>query len=369
MLCEHFCNGINLGGWLSQYEYFAPQPLNEPNLEKHFSSYITREDLVQIKSWGFDHVRLPVSGYLLYNRAAKALTPLAVKHIDTCVKWCGELGLNLVLDLHDLWGNVYGAMDTPMPLLTQADLRDNFYNIWRLLTEHFAGVGEAASSGFVLMFELLNEVSDATGYLWNRMYAEAVRRIRQTDKERPILVGSNCQNSVVYLSQLHLLDDPFVFYNFHYYDPQVFTHQKADFSEELSDFGQTVTYPGDISAFARYLKQHPQYAHKYALVAEETQNDRALMEKLLKNARDFTAYSGHELYCGEFGVINSAPQEEAIKWMSDLLQIFGECHIGHALWNYKSLSFGLLDLDGKPAAGEIINWLRGQNGPNPSAHN
>lgn len=280
------------------------------------------------------------------------------------MQWCRELGLNLIVDLHDLWGNVYGAMDKPMPLLTQEDLKANFYQIWELLVGHFAGLGTGASSGFWLMFELLNEVSDATGYLWNQLYTEAVRRTRKIDAARPILVGSNGQNSVALLRELQLLEDPLVFYNFHYYDPQVFTHQKASFSEEMREYNHTVTYPGDISSFVEYLKAHPLYASKYALTGAETQNDRALMERLLKNARDFVAYSGKELYCGEFGVINSAPQEEAIKWMADFLFILSECHIGHALWNYKSLDFGLVDLNGNPAASEIATWLSAWNRQN-----
>lgn len=48
-----------------------------------------------------------------------------------------------------------------------------------------------------------------------------------------ILVGSSGKNSVVYLKELELIEDPLVCYNFHYDEPQVFTHQQAGFSEEM----------------------------------------------------------------------------------------------------------------------------------------
>jgi hypothetical protein len=32
----------------------------------------------------------------------------------------------MVLDLHDLWGNVYGAMEEHMPLLTEENLKNRF---------------------------------------------------------------------------------------------------------------------------------------------------------------------------------------------------------------------------------------------------
>jgi hypothetical protein len=34
------------------------------------------------------------------------------------------------------------------------------------------------------------------------------------------------------------------------------------------------------------------------------------MTRLLKDAADFVRYSGHDLYCGEFGVISTAPDKE-----------------------------------------------------------
>jgi aryl-phospho-beta-D-glucosidase BglC (GH1 family) len=56
----------------------------------------------------------------------------------------------------------------------------------------------------VIMFELLNEVSDGSGYLWNRLYKETVALIRSIDSERFILIGSNGQNSAFYLKELEL---------------------------------------------------------------------------------------------------------------------------------------------------------------------
>ena len=360
MISEHFHNGINIGGWLSQYEFLVEKP-DEPHFKNHFASFITEEDICRLSKWGLDHVRVPVSGYLLYDPQTQKLNEIPVFYLEQCILWCQKYSLNMILDLHDLWGNVYGAMDIPMPLLTEAILLENFYHIWQLLSQHFKDVGTGCDSsheGFLLMFELLNEVSDASGYLWNKMYKTAIKKIREIDSSRPILIGSNCQNSVAYLNQLDLVEDPFVFYNFHYYDPQVFTHQKAYFSDEMKEFNQTVTYPGDISGFVTYLEKHPEYQMKYALVAKESRNDRALMEKLLKNARDFVTYSGKELYCGEFGVIDSASDTEAVKWLKDFTSILDECKIGHALWNYKSLDFGLLNLKGEVVSKRIIDFVK-----------
>lgn len=355
MLYKHFKRGINIGGWLSQYELTATKPLTEENTKKHFETFIKEEDIKCISLWHYDHIRLSVSGYLVYNKEKDCLDYNITSYIHKCINWCKKYHLNIVLDLHDTAGNVYGAMDKPMPLFTDNALQEQFIRIWELLAKEFLDI-----NGIVIMFELLNEVSDASGaypftditgenydfshkelFLWNSLYKKCIAKIRKTGQKCPVLVGSNGQNSVVYLKELEIIDDSNVFYNFHYYEPQVFTHQQAGFSEEMREFNKVIAYPGDIHEFAIYLDKNPQWKRKHALVAEELKNDRALMEKLLKHAIDFMHNTGRELYCGEFGVISHAPAIYVKKWEDDLTGILDKNHIGHALWNYKQLDFGI----------------------------
>lgn len=368
MLYEKFRKGINIGGWLSQYDIIAQKPLTEESLRQHFETFITEDDIRQISKWQFDHMRLPVSGYLIYDADRDCLNTGALEYIFKCIKWCSQYHLNIVLDLHDIYGNVYGAMDEPMPLLTDPALQKNFIRVWELLTRQFLNVSE-----ITIMFELLNEVSDASGayplsdatgkyydktlagsLLWNQLYKKCIAEIRSIDPDRWILVGSNGQNSVVYLKELEVIEDPYVFYNFHYYEPQVFTHQQAAFSEEMREFDKAVGYPDDISDFADYLNHHADWKRKHALVAAEKRNDKKLMDKLLKHALDFSQNTGRELYCGEFGVISHAPADAAKSWVVDLTELFTQLRIGCALWNYKYLDFGLLDLDGNSCSSLIV---------------
>jgi hypothetical protein len=257
--------------------------------------------------------------------------------------------LNLILDLHDIKGNIGGQMDDPIPLLVDPVVKKRFIEIWDAMAERFKTVHEP-----IIIFELFNEISDSTGYLWRNLYRETVLHIHNIDPRRWILVGSNNMNSVQFLPELDMLDDDLVVYTFHFYDPQVFTHQKAHFSPEHREYGQTVTYPGDISGFSTFLRTHPQYLSKHRLAAGEVQNDFNLMKKLLKGAKDFITYSGRELYCGEYGVIDSAPVDEAVKWLRDFNALADEYRFGRALWNYKERDFGLVDRQNHIRAKELI---------------
>ena len=86
MLYENFSKGINIGGWLSQYEFIAEQPLTPENLKNHFDSFITETDIKQIAGWGFDHVRLPVSGYLVYDPESESLNPDTINRIHQYIE-------------------------------------------------------------------------------------------------------------------------------------------------------------------------------------------------------------------------------------------------------------------------------------------
>lgn len=108
--------------------------------------------------------------------------------------------------------------------MTDDSIRADYCRYWECLAEHFSGYHKVE-----LLFELFNEIADATDYRWNQLYKETVKRIRAVDETRWILVGSNDVNSVGYLKCLDLLDDPYVFYNFHYYEPNAFTHQQRTF--------------------------------------------------------------------------------------------------------------------------------------------
>ena len=58
-----FTRGMGIGGWLTNYKRFNVLPENQRlkitigDLE-HFDSYITEADVANIKSMGFDHIRL-----------------------------------------------------------------------------------------------------------------------------------------------------------------------------------------------------------------------------------------------------------------------------------------------------------------------
>lgn len=62
---------------------------------------------------------------------------------------------------------------------------------------------------------------------------------------------------------------------------------------------------------------------------------------------------GLQLYCGEYGVISGAPEEDRIRWYNDMISVFNKNGIASANWNYKSGSFGMNLGDGTKNEGMI----------------
>jgi len=67
-----------------------------------------------------------------------------------------------------------------------------------------------------------------------------------------------------------------------------------------------------------------------------------MMEKPFRKAKELNL----PLYCGEYGVLTGAPEEDRLRWYTDMMEIFNEKNVGSANWNYKSGQFGLVNNDG-----------------------
>ena len=83
---EGYMRGINLGGWLSQFD--APT-------KEHFDTFITKADLRRIAGMGLDHVRVPVD-YTVIETEDGTPKEEGYRYIDNCVQWCRENGLKSV---------------------------------------------------------------------------------------------------------------------------------------------------------------------------------------------------------------------------------------------------------------------------------
>jgi endoglucanase len=340
--------GVNLGGWISQYKQYDPQ---------HFETFIHAEDIQRIADWGMDHVRLPVD-YPVLEEDAHPLVYKAsgFKYLERCLGWCKDNGLRVILDLHKAPG--YSFADTiegekPMPLFYESHAQERFLNLWGTLAERYKTEGDT------LLFELLNEINLPDCAPWNNLAQQTVARIRSVDVDRQIVIGGNHFNAASELANIRLLNDPNIVYTFHFYEPILFTHQKAPWSPVNRFHNTSVEYPGTVPGleklFASHPEQRPGYEHFIGL-----QMDENLLRQYLQPVLDFIQTSGHVPYCGEYGVIETASESSRLNWHRDFIGLLRQHGIGRAIWSYKGMGFGLVDWGGRVVSEKLVQIVSEQ---------
>jgi len=331
-----FKAGVNLGGWISQYWDKG---------KEHFDSFITESDIKQIASWGMDHVRLPID----YNIIEDDERPFeyseeGFSYIDRCIEWCMEYGLNIILDLHKAPGYAFHSLESNR-LFDDSTLQERFLSLWKAFAGRYKKYGDN------VVFELLNEIVEPNSDRWNMLSKKAVSTIRLVDPDRIIIIGGNLYNSVKTLKELDYIDDERLVYTFHFYEPHLFTHQGAYWEEPMKELNFKISYPIGPDDYKRYMCLSDKFRASYPI--RENMGKDYLKEELMP-ALEFARERKAALYCGEYGVIETADMESRLRWHKDLCSLFMEYGIGKAVWCYKLMDFPLVDAESKVINNDLI---------------
>lgn len=324
---DGYYRGIDLGGWFSQCDH----------TEKTYSGFIREEDFRQIHDWGLDHVRLPVDIELLETRDGERI-PSGFDHLRRAIDWAGKYGLNLVIDLHKTYGFSFDAGEHEAGFFQDEELQERFCLLWEELARRFGNL-----SGRVA-FELLNEVTDkALCEKWNAIAGRCVERVRRIAPDTWILIGGYWNNSIDALKDLDPPADRKIVYNFHCYEPVIFTHQGAYWIEGMDRSFRlpiTATY---AQMKADTLKQVGREATCMDGFDPNDSLSAAYFERCMAEAVRVAEERDVPLYCGEYGVINLATPEDTLAWYCMIHQAFERYGIGRAAWSYRLMDFGLTD--------------------------
>lgn len=312
---KKFYKGINLGGWLSQCDY----------TKKHMDSFITEKDFKTIASWGFDHVRLPFDYNILEDKNGNYIEE-GFERIDKVIEYCHKYSLNTVLDLHKTAGFVFDVDESENVFFSNEILQERFYRLWEKLSERYGKFHETT------MFELLNEVTKKEySDTWNNVMKKCIARIRKNAPDTIILCGSHSNNRATAIADLEKPFDDKCIFNFHCYEPLVFTHQGATWTDKID----------------------PENRLNYA----ESGCDTDFFEEEFKTALESAKKHNTVLYCGEYGVIDRVPPKDLVAWYHDINSVFEKYGIARCTWNYKEKDFGFSDSRLDNIRTELLNYI------------
>ena len=307
--------GVNLGGWLSQCDYSADR----------LNHFIKEEDFGVIASWGLDHVRIPVDFNVLEDDKGGYDAP-GWARIDWALALCEKHGLKTVIDLHKTAGFSFDKGEQETGFFDSEKYHERFYRLWEEIARRYGKLHDR------VVFELLNEVTDASFIdAWNRISQACIRRIRAIAPDTYILVGSYHNNSAPAVKDLAAPADDKVVYNFHCYDPIEYTHQGAYWVD--------------------FLDRDARLAFADSGITEET------FEKLFAPALEAAKKYNVPLYCGEYGVIDIVPPEDAVNWVRVINKVFDKYGIARAIWSYRAMDFGIADARWDAVRDELVKVL------------
>jgi len=318
---EGYMHGVNLGGWLSQCDH----------TRERYDSFICRDDIERIAEKGMDHVRVPVD-YEVFERAE------GFSYTDRLMDWAEAAGLNVILDLHKTYGFSFDSGEGEDGFFDREDYQEKFYELWEKLAQRYGTLYKR------LCFELLNEVTDKE-YCdrWNSIAEKCVSRIRGRAGEIKILFGGYHNNSIEAVGDLALPFDENIVYNFHCYEPLIFTHQGGHW---VPGMDRAFRMPFD-STYGEYKKNSQCFLDCFSVTFDGYDENAGLgeefFENLVKKAVDVAQERDVPLYCGEFGVIDLASPEDTLSWYRMICSVFDKYGIARAAWSYKEMDFGIFD--------------------------
>ena len=317
--------GTNISHWLSQSK----------RRDAERREWFTQADVQRLAGWGFDHIRLPIDEEQMWDEAGRK-EPEAWALLDSALNWCHDAGLRVIVDLHILRSHYF--MDTSPPLFTDTAEAEKFADLWRQLSAHLRSwsVDQVA-------YELMNEPVAQDAQDWNRVAMVALGAIREAEKDRLVVLGSNKWSQCITFDELYVPDDRRLILTFHFYNPMLITHYRARWTD-AGRYEGPIQYP-NVQVTPDVAAALPEDVRKIVEKYNRPYGRTHMIQDLQKPlaVRDRTRLP---LYCGEFGVLHTVPMDIRLAWYSDLISVFDELGIAWGNWDYKG-GFGIVDQDGR----------------------
>ncbi|MFQ3579707.1 MAG: cellulase family glycosylhydrolase [Bacteroidales bacterium] len=142
-----------------------------------------------------------------------------------------------------------------------------------------------------------------------------------------------------------MYEDKNLIYTFHFYDPFLFTHQGASWTNPSMENIANIPYPYNDTTMPQL---DPVYKNTWIESIYKKYKEESTIETLksyLKKVTDFREQRKVPVYCGEFGVYmkNSNPQHRVL-WYDTVRKLLEEASISWTMWDYHG-GFGLFTKD------------------------
>ncbi len=315
-----FSRGVNLTNW------FQAGSAHQIQLGKY-----TKEDFIRIQSLGFDVIRLPINLHAMTSGAPNyRLEPLFLEFLDQAVDWAEDLQMYLILDNHTF--DPAAATDPNIgPILEK---------VWAQMAQYYH-----ARSEYVI-YEVLNEPHDISDQLWNNIQMQVVDAIRAIDQDHYIVIGPAGWNSFHNLNDMPVYPQEKLIYTFHFYDPFIFTHQGATWTNPSMGPLAEVPFPYDAARMPIFPASLTGTWIESAFNNYLNEGTISQLQSMIDIAVQFRESRKVPVFCGEFGAyIPNSNQDDRVLYYQEVREYLEARNIPWTTWDYHG-GFGLYQAGG-----------------------
>ncbi len=328
-ICIVFVAAISLNAGWSDASAYTGMPTHSIRGATCYVS-VAQEELLALKSWGANTVRLMLMvrdlvPYPYGELPTSRITSGNLARVKRIVEWANTLGIAVILDLHEIPG--YVRFSAPQDLriwdpIVGYRYKNLLMNVWYQLAIAFRNYPE-----YSIAYELLNEPEprlsenepENRGAEWDDLQYNLHRLIRRYDRRHTILISASYSwrlSSLMSWTPDARMIDGRTALSVHFYEP-------LDFTQQIEAFWGSApprTYPGWFGEAV--------YEGQPGLVFW----DYWKMRERLQIAGDFQGrFPGLPLIMTEMSAMGVAPGAEV--WLSDAINVMKELWIG---WCYHS---------------------------------
>ncbi len=269
---------------------------------------LEKEDFVRAAQVGVNTLRCAVA----HTDLEEADQPgkyksLGFDRLGEIIDWCDEVGIDVVIDIHNALGREGGGDPR---LWQEKSYQDRFCAIWSEIAKRFKDHRR------VVGWEPLNEpeprhVPDMAGRykVWNELAKRVTDSIRTAGTDKPIIINAIEYANASAFEGLEPTGDDNTLYSFHWYAPSKFHKQLRPWMKDRN----TYHYPGEFEG--RFWDRRT--------IIQEWAAPLAFAEK-----------HNVPLFCGEFGCVGDTPEMEDMVWLLDVISAFDQFNIGWTYYHY-----------------------------------
>src|SRR5229473_2815246 len=335
----HLRRGINASAWFAQvYD-------KRGYTKEHFQDWTTAQDIALIKSIGFDHVRLSVNPQpMMPNHRPDEIPAEYLGYLNDAVRMIVDQGMAVVIDLHP-------ESDFKTRLAKDDSFVQEFADFWRALARHYS-TWDAER----VFFEILNEPEMSDRYRWYGVQAKLAAAIREGSSKHTIVAAGARWSDDDELVFIEPLRDSNVIYNFHFYDPHIFTHQGATWGAYSWHWMKGLHYPSSPESAAKVAAEAPEAVDRLAIIRYGQEHwDASRIDAEITQVAEWARRRGVPVVCNEFGVYREyADPKDREAWIHDVRTSLERHGMGWTMWDYSG-SFGVVTKkDGRNVPDEIV---------------